>query len=163
MKVAFVRILEVTGLPSLNCSQVFVRLLPSNQGSYGALSGRDVVKCDSCWNFVYADRSQNSVAFSFQVTGQTKQDLARVTLPFSWFPPNCIVASEYPCRCVVPGAAAIPMAKLQIHLSENGAPGFHAPPGRLLVRLASRTPPQQSYAYPYPYPYPVPKAQSYNP
>jgi hypothetical protein len=93
---------------------VFVKQLPSNQGSYGALSGNSAVTCDSVWNLVYDDTSTSSVSFSFWRVGSSKQDLSRRTLPHEWLAKNSVVTEEYPRYRIIPESPFSTMAKIQV-------------------------------------------------
>ena len=187
MKVAFVRIVKVEGLPATfsdHAHQVCVKILPVKEGSYGNLIGKTSLECDSTWTFAYSNARESSVCFSFFETEPERRELARLTLPFSWFELNTVVTEDYPCRMIIPELANnTAMATVQIHLSENGHLTAQAPPGRLLVKPAWKrpnsegqpktepesetkpTPPQkpqqqkppQMYQYQYPYYGVVPK------
>jgi hypothetical protein len=68
VRIAFVRVLEVGGLPLLSSRdiyQVFVKQLLSNQGCYGAFSGNSAMTLGSVWSLVYNETSTSSVSFSF--------------------------------------------------------------------------------------------------
>jgi hypothetical protein len=176
MKVAFVKVLEVSGLPvrKPDTHQILVKLSPANQGSYGALFGTKPLTCDAIWSFVYEDPSSSALVFTIFSYDPAKAEVARVTLPLSWFPRNAVVTYDYPCRLVGRGAGDSLWAKVQVHLSEAGQPGFEGPPGALLVKPAwtapqatasrqsffGQAPLQQTPQFPPPPQFPAPRQQS---
>ena len=138
------RVLKVEGLPvtlSERAHEVFVKILPAKEGSFGTLAGKESLKCDAAWTFAYRDAAQSRVCFAFFETEPERRELARLTLPLQWFERNAVVVEEYPCRALVPELeSATVMATIQVHLAENGVFTEQAPQGRLLVRPAWKRP-----------------------
>ena len=138
------RVLRVEGLPvtlSERAHEVFVKILPAKEGSFGRLVGKESLECDAAWTFAYRDASQARVCFAFFETEPERRELARLTLPLQWFERNAVVVEEYPCRALVPELeSSSVMATIQVHLAENGVFTEQAPQGRLLVRPAWKRP-----------------------
>lgn len=166
MKVASVRILEVSGLSQDSMGrghQVCVRVLPDNKGSYADLVGSLKMTCGTAWNFAYTNVKESSICFSLFEMEPERKELGRLTLPLRWFQINSLVTEAFPCRMLLPEHAHTPaMIKVEMHLSEDGSYPFNAPPGRLLVKPAWKKPPTQAvaqqqvqYAYPANYQYVV--------
>ena len=69
----------------------------------------------------------------------SKADIARVTLPLSWFPKDQVVTQWFPLKPVKPGTGDL-LVLCEIHLCFNGSPEFQAPPGSMLVKPCWQVP-----------------------
>jgi hypothetical protein len=158
MKVVFVKLVEVTGFPPSkpDVHQVYVKLRPTEQGSYGPLVGSQTFRCETVWSFVCEAAEGSAPSFSIWIFEPVRNEVARLTLPLPWFPANSVVTHEYPLRSLFGGMSG--WATVQVHLSEEGASAFRADPAGLLVTPAWSKPAAAAHPQrpppPPPQPYP---------
>lgn len=150
---------------------VFVKILPKNEGSSASLEGYDYLKSHATWTFQYQSVEDTLLSFTLTEGNPTRRELAKLTLPLTWFEKNTFVKEMFPMRSLIEQKKKF-WAKVKIHLSENGEAAFFCPRGRLLVnpkwkknnQQAQAPPPYPPVLYPqqipvYAYPPPMPCPQ----
>lgn len=145
MNAVFLQVVKVTNFPKIvniseNDYQVYVKLFPKEEGSFGKLNmishGNNKYHLTSpvTWNFQYKDALTTHIHLYF-LAGKTC--FADLRLPLTWFEKNSVVTYSYPARFLINFQHnKNMMVKLTIHLSENNEAAFSAPKGHLLVTPA---------------------------
>ena len=135
--IIFVRVHKITNIhrssTSTTSHQLHVRLIPSEQGSFGKLHGLQQLDCDTTWTFQFDDISKCSLVFVLHEWAPSDTEVCRMTLPLTWFKPNTVVREIYPMK-MMKNQNPSTMIDLDVHICQNGDLPFEAPPGTLTVR-----------------------------
>jgi hypothetical protein len=142
-KFVFVCCPAITGLPvtSLVPTLSFrVWLSPASEDSTATLSlDRDHYICKSTFTFEYNTPTASNLCFHVGYPG-SGIDLARLTLPLSWFPPNTVVKFQFPMKTNNHRIQTLFYA--EVHRCEDRHAAFDAPQGSLTVTPAWTVQPQ---------------------
>ena len=123
-----------------------VAWVPNTQDQAEAgLQGLETLTNSETFSFALADTENRSLSFSLWETRPNMLEIARLTLPLSWFQLNTRVKDVYPMKAMVNGISS-PMAEVEIHVSDTFDEPFAVPEGRLLVTPAWRPASEQSQA-----------------
>ncbi|OHS94789.1 hypothetical protein TRFO_39028 [Tritrichomonas foetus] len=145
--------------------KVYIQVLPAGDGATAPLSGKDLLLTSTFWSFRFYDPQDTYIVIVITETLQngTPNEVCRLSLPLTWFTVNAVVRSAFPMITRTPDLG-IPMAYLDVHITDTGALPFSAPLGPLLVTPAWKIPEGHSgYLNPQqPFP-PVPQMHPQNP
>lgn len=142
----------------LDSRTVFIQILPSGDGATATLTGTDLLQTSTFWSFRFYDPQDFfiSIIITEQKNGNLTE-VARLSLPITWFTVNAVVRSAFPMLTKTP-ERGVPMAYLDVHITDVGALPFHAPIGPLLVTPAWIVPEGHSgFLNPQTYP-PIPNS-----
>ena len=136
MKSIYARVIQFTNCPSneyyRDSRKLDVTILQTHEEYSSPLAGLETLKTDQQFTFSVSDLANTSISFLIYETKPSKIDVARLTLPLSWFQPDTRVKDIYPMRALVAGIAS-PLAEVEIHVSTTFDEPFEVPPGELLV------------------------------
>ena len=136
MKSIYARVPQIQNCPSneyYRDTRRLVAWLPNTQDQAEAgLKGLETLTNSETFTFAVADTDTMSLSFSLWETRPNALEIARVTLPLSWFQLNTRVKEVYPMKAMVDGISS-PMAEVEIHVSDTFDEPFAVPVGRLLV------------------------------
>lgn len=133
----FISLSKIKGVPvgpqCLPSYSINVRLVPFPNLFSTPLTGVDILKTPQIWAFEYNTTEDILVSFTLCQETPVNIQIAKLSLPLTWFERNTCVKSTFPMRHLIDSSIGI-WAKLKIHLSENGAQAFQCPKGRLLIQ-----------------------------
>jgi len=135
MKVAFIRVAQVTGLEAHSSDDslsISIKIIPSGRGSSSKMLN---LNCSTTWSIIIDDILSSSI--SIVIFGKESIEIARVTLPLKWFSINTVTTSSFP-MLTQPDRTRSSSITLDIHISDNGQCPFIAPNSNLLVKLSSK-------------------------
>jgi hypothetical protein len=137
--VAFTYVRLITGLPPTENTDLYtisVHLSPDGGPTSARLlpDGANL-ECRTTWALEYGSTTSSICFVLLAVPQGSPIEVARVTLPIDWFPPNTVVKATFPMRLRNRLLASEIAITLDIHRSEDGRPPFCAEPGPLLVKL----------------------------
>ena len=115
---------------------LFIQVLPEGSGLIAPLSRgnfKDIYMTNAVTAFRYQQANVSSI--SMKITNMTDYgeiEMSRLDIPLKWFHPNYVTHYYFPFLTKTPEKGQ-PMIEIDIHLSENGAPPFRAPPAQMMV------------------------------
>jgi hypothetical protein len=117
--------------------QLEVNLLPCPSSAQVELRGQEFLKTHSAWCFDYTDPDR---PLEFKLTERIRsrqfQELATLTVPLTWFPPNTVVQESFPMNISAPGVTEA-VIFVKIHRNENNGTPFQGRLSAILPRMSA--------------------------